>query len=99
MNNMNAYDIIIKPVMSEKSLGGIEAKRYTFYVNIHATKTEVKAAVQEIYGVQVEDVNTIKCRGKLKRQGKNSGYTPDFKKAVVQLTAKSKAITAFESLR
>ena len=95
---MNAYDIIKKPLLSEKSYSGIKAKKYVFVVDPRATKPQIKAAVEEIFKVQVEKVNTANVKGKYKRQGKNEGYTSDFKKAYVQLKTGEKAIQFFESL-
>lgn len=95
---MNAYDIIKKPVTSEKSYAGIRMKKYGFFVDVNATKTDIKRAVEEIFKVKVAKVNTVNIKGKLKRQGRTQGYTPDIKKAYVQLTADSKAIEFFESL-
>ena len=95
---MFAEDIIIKPVLTEKAYDGIASKKYTFYVKKDANKTQIKLAVEKIFGVQVDKVNTITCKGKLKRMGRNEGYTPDRKKAVVTLKADSKAIEFFESL-
>ena len=95
---MKAYDIIIKPVLSEKSYAGIANKRYTFVVARQANKVEIKQAVEEIFEVKVEKVNTVNVRGKLKRQGRTQGYTSKYKKAIVQLTGDSKAIEFFESL-
>ena len=94
----NYYDIIIKPVLTEKSYSGIQDKKYTFVVAKNANKTEIKLAVEEVFGVQVEKVNTVNVRGKLKRMGKNQGYTPAYKKAVVQLKKDSKSIEFFDSL-
>ena len=95
---MNAYDVIKKPVTSEKSYSGINVKKYGFIVDVNATKTDIKKAVEEIFKVKVAKVNTVNIKGKLKRQGRTQGYTSDFKKAYVQLTADSKAIEFFESL-
>ena len=95
---MEARDIIIKPVLTEKTYASIEEKRYTFVVAKKANKTEIKFAVEEIFNVKVEKVNTLNCRGKLKRMGRNEGYTPAYKKAVVKLTADSKDIEFFKSL-
>lgn len=95
---MNAYDIIKKPILSEKSYKGIPEKKYTFIVDERATKTQIKAAVEEIFKVKVDRVNVVNVRGKYKRQGRTEGYTSHFKKAYVQLTADSKAIEFFESL-
>ena len=95
---MEARDIIIRPVLTEKSYDGIETKRYVFVVAKTATKTAVRMAVEELFGVKVEKVNTVNCHGKLKRMGRNEGYTPDYKKAIVQLTKDSKDIEFFKSL-
>lgn len=95
---MQSYDIIIRPILSEKSYDGIPSKNYTFQVAKKATKTEIKIAVQEIFGVKVERVNTLNVQGKLKRMGKNEGRTSSYKKAFVKLTEDSKAIEFFESL-
>lgn len=95
---MNSYDIIIKPVLSEKSYAGISVKKYTFKVHPDANKTEIKKAVEEVFGVKVEKVNTLNMEGKIKRMGKNSGRRSSYKKAIVQLTADSKPIEFFESL-
>ena len=95
---MFAEDIILKPVLTEKGYDGIASKKYTFYVKKDANKTQIKWAVEKLFGVQVDKVNTMNCKGKLKRMGRNEGYTPDRKKAVVTLKADSKAIEFFESL-
>ena len=94
----NSYDIIIKPVMSEKSYDGIQSKKYTFVVDKKATKTQIKNAIEEIFKVDVDSVNTINARGKLKRQGKYEGMTPSYKKAIIQLKKGSKSIELFDSL-
>ena len=95
---MFAEDIIIKPVLTEKGYDGIADKKYTFYVKKDANKTQIKLAVEKVFGVKVDKVNTVNCKGKLKRMGRNEGYTPDRKKAIVTLKADSKAIEFFESL-
>ncbi len=95
---MFAHDIIIKPLLSEKSYAGIKDKKYSFIVKKTANKTEIKLAIESIFGVKVEKVNTANVHGKLKRQGKYEGYTPDYKKAVVQLSKDSKSIEFFDSL-
>ena len=95
---MAAHDIIIKPLLSEKSYAGIKDKEYSFVVKKDANKTQIKLAVEEIFGVSVEKVNTANVHGKLKRQGRYEGYTSDYKKAVVQLKADSKSIEFFDSL-
>ena len=95
---MNSHDIIIRPVLSEKSFEGISDKKYVFIVAPSANKTEIKRAVEEVFGVRVAKVNTVNYDGKLKRRGASVGRRPDFKKAYVQLTADSKSIEYFESL-
>ena len=95
---MNNYDIIVKPVLSEKSYAGIGQKDYTFIVIKKATKTEIKAAVEQIFGVKVARVNVANYDGKVKRQGRTEGKRASYKKAFVKLTAESKPIEFFESL-
>ena len=95
---MFAEDIIIKPVLTEKAYDGIANKKYTFFVKKDANKTQIKLAVEKIFGVKVASVNTITCKGKLKRMGRNQGYTPDRKKAIVTLTAESKTIEFFDGM-
>jgi large subunit ribosomal protein L23 len=92
------HDIIIKPILSEKSYDLIPKKTYTFLVDTKATKTQIKAAVEEIFGVKVEAVTTSRREGKLKRQGRTEGRRPETKKAYVKLTEGSKAIEFFESM-
>ena len=95
----SAYDIIIRPVITEQSMEAIDAKKYVFFVAPDANKTEIKKAVSEIFGVQVEKVTTINMDGKQKRQGRYpAGRTASFKKAVVKLTADSKTIEFFEGM-
>ena len=96
---MDAHDIILKPILSEKSYAGFALKRYTFMVARKANKTQIKLAVMELFpDVKVEKVNTMNYDGKLKRQGRTEGYTSKYKKAIVQLTEDSKPIAFFESL-
>ena len=95
---MKNYDIIVSPVLTEKSYDGIASKKYTFKVALNATKTQIKTAVEDIFGVKVARVNTVNVDGKKKRMGRSEGYTSDYKKAVVFLTEDSKAIEFFESL-
>ncbi len=95
---MIAHDIIIRPLLSEKSYDGIPVKKYTFIVNKKATKTEIKNAVEEIFNVKVEKVNTVNRDGKMKRVGRHEGRTAASKKAVVTLTEGSKSIEFFDSL-
>ena len=95
---MFAEDVILKPVLTEKGYDGIADKRYTFYVKNTANKIEIRSAVEKLFGVKVAKVNTINCKGNLKRMGRNEGYTPDRKKAVVILKEDSKPIEFFNSL-
>ena len=95
---MKQYDIIKRPVLSEKSYSEIANKKYVFEVAVDANKIEIKEAVEKIFGVKVEKVNTCIVGGKLKRQGRSQGYTPDYKKAMVQLKKDSKSIEFFDSL-
>jgi large subunit ribosomal protein L23 len=95
---MKHYDIIRRPVLSEKSYSEIANKKYVFEVAVDANKIEIKEAVEKAFGVKVEKVNTVNVRGKLKRQGRTQGYTSKRKKAIVQLTKDSKAIEIFENL-
>jgi len=95
---MTAYDIIIEPILSEKSYDGIPSKKYTFKVAKNATKSQIKVAVEEVFGVKVAKVNTANYDGKVKRMGRHEGRRPAYKKAYVTLTADSKAIEFFESL-
>ena len=95
---MFAEDIIIKPVLTKKGYDGIADKKYAFIVKKDANKTEIKLAVEKLFGVQVASVNTVTCKGKLKRMGRNQGYTPDRKKAIVTLKENSKTIEFFDAL-
>lgn len=95
---MNAYDIIRKPVISEKSMNEMSEKKYTFIVDINANKTEIKNAVEQIFKVKVDKVNTIRVLGKMKRTGKYEGRRASYKKAVVKLKPESKGIEFFEGL-
>ena len=95
---MAPEDIILKPVLTEKATDGIADKRYTFTVLRTANKTQIKIAVEKMFSVKVKSVNTVTQRGKLKRMGRNEGYTPTTKKAIVTLTDDSKAIEFFSAL-
>ena len=95
----SAYDIIIKPVLTEKSYDAMSDKKYTFQVAIGANKTEIKQAIEEIFdGVKVESVNTMRTQGKMKRQGRTQGRTPEVKKAIITLKKDSKGIEFFEGM-
>lgn len=92
------YDVIIRPIVTETSMMGMEERRYTFEVDKRANKTEIKAAIEEIFGVKVEKINTLNVKGKPKRQGRFLGKTADWKKAVIKLSADSKEIEFFEGM-
>jgi large subunit ribosomal protein L23 len=92
------YDVIIAPIISERSMDDAQSKKYTFKVAADADKYEIKAAVEEAFGVEVVKVNTANYDGKVKRQGRFVGKTPSYKKAIVTLSESSKAIEVFEGL-
>ena len=92
------YDVILAPVITEKSMDDAASRKYTFKVAKTATKTEIKAAVEAAFGVTVDKVNTANFDGKIKRQGRFVGRTPGYKKAIVSLTESSKPIEFFEGL-
>ena len=94
----NAYDVILKPVISEHSMDMAAQKKYTFKVANDANKTDVKKAVEEIFGVSVKKVNIANYDGKVKRMGRYVGMTPSYKKAVVTLSEGSKEIEFFQGL-
>ena len=95
---MTAYDIIIRPVITERSRAAVADKKYVFEVAKTAGKIEIKKAVEEIFGVTVIKVTTTHMRGKLRRQGRTQGKSADWKKAVVKLSADSKNIELFEGM-
>ena len=99
---MNAHDIILKPILTEKSYSGINNKVYAFKVKDGVNKVQIRKAVEEIFNVQVEKVNTVKVKGKEKSQntknGRTVGKTSDYTKAIVTLKKDSKPIAFFESL-
>ena len=96
---MIAHDVIIRPLVSEKSVASIKAKKYGFVVHPDADKTQIKNAVEEIFSVKVEKVTTLNYQGKVKRQGRHEGRQSAWKKAYVQLAKDSKPIEFFESLQ
>ena len=99
MANVQYYDVILKPVITEKSMAGMGDKKYTFLVNPEANKTMIKEAVEKMFdGVKVASVNTMNCDGKNKRRGMVVGQTAKTKKAIVTLTADSKDIEIFAGL-
>ena len=93
-----AYDIIIAPVITEATMDGIAAKKYTFKVATDATKPEIADAVEKLFSVKVKSVNTITMKKKPKRMGVHSGYTSEWKKAIVTLTEESKTIEFFDGM-
>ena len=95
---MIAQDIIIRPVITEKSMQDITKKKYVFEVAKSATKIDIARAVEELSKVKVEKVNTVHVRGQMRRQGRFEGYTRSWKKAYVQLSADSKPIEFFEGM-
>lgn len=92
-----ARDIIVKPIVTEKSVTLMEENKYTFKVSMSANKIEIKNAIQEIFKVKVVDVNTMRVSGKKKRMGRTEGRTSDWKKAIVKL-AEGDQIEIFEGL-
>ena len=95
----NVYDIIRRPVITEQSMADIADKKYVFMVDINANKTEIKAAVEEAFGVKVQKINTVRMQGKVKRTGAYpAGRRSAYKKAIITLTADSKTIELFEGM-
>ena len=93
-----AYDVIIRPVISERSMDDAQARKYTFKVAKDANKTEVRHALEEIFEIEISKVNIMNVKGKKKRQGRNVGMTAASKKAIVTLKPNSKPIEFFEGL-
>ena len=93
-----AHDIILKPVITEESMMGTAFKKYTFKVAKDANKAEIKSAIEEVFGVKVAKVNTMNCKGHLRRYGRFQGYTSAWKKAIVTLTEDSNTIDFFDGL-
>ena len=91
-------DIILKPVITEKSMDGLQAGKYTFKVATDANKTEIKSAVEKLFGVKVAKVNTMNCTGRTKRVGRFIGKKADWKKAIITLTEDSKTIEFFDGM-
>lgn len=94
----NPHDIILRPVLSEKAYDGFADRRYVFEVMLTANRTEVKDAIEQIFGVKVAKVNTLRTLGKIKRQGKYQGRTSEIKKAYVTLRKDSKDIDFFDGM-
>lgn len=99
MANVQYYDVILKPVVTEKSMNAMSEKKYTFLVHPEANKTMIKEAVEKMFpGTKVASVNTMNCEGKTKRRGMTFGKTAASKKAIVKLTEDSKEIEIFQGL-
>ncbi|MCI8622149.1 MAG: 50S ribosomal protein L23 [Provencibacterium sp.] len=92
------HDVVLRPIITERSMEGIANRKYTFKVLKSANKFEIARAVEELFGVKVAKVNTMNVRGRFKRQGLHGGYTPSWKKAIVTLKEDSKGIEFFESM-
>ena len=95
---MTAHDIIKRPVITEQSMAQMQERKYTFEVDKRANKIQIRQAVEEIFGVKVQSVNTINVLGKFKRMGRNEGKRADFKKAIITLTENSKSIEFFDGM-
>jgi len=95
---MTNHDIIRRPIVTEKSMASMSEKKYTFVVDIRANKVMIKRAVEDVFGVKVEDVKTARFIGKTKRVGVHVGKRPDYKKAIVKLAENSKSIEFFEGM-
>lgn len=99
MADIKYYDVILKPIVTEKSMNAMASKKYTFLVHTEANKSMIKEAVEKMFpGTKVASVNTMNLEGKTKRRGTTFGKTAKTKKAIVQLTADSKDIEIFEGL-
>lgn len=99
MADIKYYDIILKPVVTEKSMQLMSDRKYAFYVHPSSTKIQIKQAVEKMFdGVKVDSVNTMNLNGKIKRRGKTSGRTVKRKKAIITLKENSKEIEIFQSL-
>jgi len=93
------HDVIIRPVVTEASMEKMADRKYTFVVDKKANKSEIKTAVEQVFGVKVAKVNTMNVLGKMKRMGANVGRRPSWKKAIVTLKADSKTIEFFEGMQ
>lgn len=91
-------DIIIKPIITERSMEGLQDLKYTFKVAMSANKIEIAKAVEALFGVEVRKVTTMHCKGRKKRQGRTEGYKPNWKKAIVALKDGSKTIEFFDGM-
>ena len=96
---MTSYDIIRKPVITEKTMNDMAQNKYTFIVDINSNKSQIKRAVEEVFGVKVANVQTLRTMGKTKRMGVHVGKRADYKKAIITVAEDSKAIEFFEGLQ
>ena len=96
---MTSYDIIRKPVITEKTMNDMAQNKYTFIVDINSNKSQIKRAVEEVFGVKVANVQTFRTMGKTKRMGVHVGKRADYKKAIITLAEDSKSIEFFEGLQ
>ena len=96
---LTSHDIIRKPVITEKTMTAMAENKYTFIVQINANKSQIKRAVEEVFGVKVANVQTIRTMGKTKRMGVHVGKKADYKKAIITLAEGSKSIEFFEGLQ
>ena len=96
---MTSNDIIRKPVITEKTMNDMAQNKYTFIVDINSNKSQIKRAVEEVFGVKVANVQTLRTMGKTKRMGVHVGKRADYKKAIITLAEDSKAIEFFEGLQ
>lgn len=97
--NLCSHDIIRKPVITEKTMAAMAENKYTFIVHMNANKSQIKRAVEEVFGVKVANVQTLRTMGKTKRMGVHVGKRADLKKAIITLTADSKSIEFFDGLQ
>lgn len=93
-----SYDIIVRPIVTENSMAQTAERKYTFEVLKDVNKSQIRTAVEEVFGVKVEKIATMNVKGKLKRMGKHQGYRRSWKKAIVKLTEDSKTIEFFEGM-
>lgn len=99
MASLKYYDVILKPIITEKAMNMLGEKKYCFYVHPEANKIQIKEAVEKMFdGVKVDKINTMNLRGKTKRRGKIVGRTPERKKAIVKLKSDSKEIELFQGM-
>jgi len=96
--SVSPYDIILRPVMTEKSYDNLDARKYTFIVARHANKHQIRWAAEQIFGVTVQKVNVMTRKGKEKRMGKFSGMLPTTKRAIIKVTTSSKTIEFFDGM-